>query len=575
MLESYSSVVLAEMPVTDDQVQMLRDYVTMGGLLVAMRPDARLGLTFGVEALPGVLENGYLAVEPENQLAVGVETSTVQFHGPASLYGLQAATTIAWLYENATTRTRWPAVTVNSVGVGTAVLWAFDLARSVALTRQGNPAWANQNRDGLSDLAAVDMFVGWVDTNRIAIAQAEEPQRLLVNILLSKHARFPLPRLWYYPGDADSLLVATGDCHGDPLEWIAEMLSRLDGRGGTMTVYYAAPGRAEVLSPLRQGLRNLRRAAASLPVVGDAIANKFLPPTPEQVAARRALGHEFGIHPYVEDGVREAIGRHIAQFLSLGLGPVPRTVRTHCCLWTGWVETARIQAEYGFRMNLDYYHFSPYLRDSGGKWVFGHFTGGAYPMRFVDEQGGILDIYQQPTQLVDEHLLKVFDWGPGLDGAGAVAVSRELIDRAVERSYGPIATQFHVDGLSPDALFRDDARAFVEGTVDYARSKGMAVWSAQRWLTFVESRRKIQFEALSWNEREKTLEFAVIADGPAADEVMLMLPAEWDGKRLSTVTVDGVLARPTSRSLAGKAYACLAAAGGEHRVSASFGAQDS
>ena len=44
--------------------------------------------------------------------------------------------------------------TLRSVGPngGEAAAFAFDLNRSIVYTRQGNPAWASQNRDGVGDM---------------------------------------------------------------------------------------------------------------------------------------------------------------------------------------------------------------------------------------------------------------------------------------------------------------------------------------------------------------------------------------------------------------------------------------
>lgn len=68
-----------------------------------------------------------------------------------------------------------------------------------------------------------------------------------------------------------------------------------------------------------------------------------------------ARGHEFGIHPYVEEGLEAGWRRYYEVFTGMGYRPVPPTVRTHRVLWSGWVETARFQAVCGIRMNLDFY----------------------------------------------------------------------------------------------------------------------------------------------------------------------------------------------------------------------------
>ena len=79
---------------------------------------------------------------------------------------------------------------------GQAAAFTYDLARSVVYTRQGNPDWAGQERDGSPPIRPDDMFYpDWIDLDKVAIPQADEQQRLLVNLILHMNAdRKPLPR---------------------------------------------------------------------------------------------------------------------------------------------------------------------------------------------------------------------------------------------------------------------------------------------------------------------------------------------------------------------------------------------
>ena len=83
-------------------------------------------------------------------------------------------------------------MTLRSVGAngGQAAAFTYDLARSVVYTRQGNPAWAGQERDGdRADplrrpvLRRRATQPDWVDLNKVAIPQADEQQRLLANLI--------------------------------------------------------------------------------------------------------------------------------------------------------------------------------------------------------------------------------------------------------------------------------------------------------------------------------------------------------------------------------------------------------
>jgi hypothetical protein len=79
-------------------------------------------------------------------------------------------------------------------------------ARSIIYTRQGNPAWAGKDRDGMPPIRANDILFGggapdYVNLDKAAIPQSDELQRLLGNMILSMNAdRRPLPRFWYFPG---------------------------------------------------------------------------------------------------------------------------------------------------------------------------------------------------------------------------------------------------------------------------------------------------------------------------------------------------------------------------------------
>ena len=74
---------------------------------------------------------------------------------------------VARLYSDADTATSAPAVTLRSVGTagGQAAAFTYDLARSVIGTRQGNVAWAGQERDGQPEaIRSDDLFfapTGW------------------------------------------------------------------------------------------------------------------------------------------------------------------------------------------------------------------------------------------------------------------------------------------------------------------------------------------------------------------------------------------------------------------------------
>jgi hypothetical protein len=564
----FDQVLLAEGPLNNGQAELLESYVMKGGRLVAMRPDARLAALFGLERRGGSTAEGYLQVAADHPVGQGIASETLQFHGTADHYRLVGAETIAWLASDAETCTGFPALTIHTYGQGQAALWAFDLARSIAYTRQGNLAWANQERDGFFAVRAPDMFKGWIDLDRLAIPQADQQQRLLANLMgaLSQGTR-PLPRLWYFPGAVKTIFIATTDAHQSSASAIEEVLARVEQRGGHISIYYAPPLQEE----LQRAISRARFLVTSQPLLRETLVQHFRAATPAHIAQWRAQGHEFALHPYV--GCNDRIcayylddilatpdlatgwRRFWQQFTGLGYGPVPPTVRTHCVLWTGWVETARLQATYGIRMNLDYYHIGPSFQQKTGEWVYGHFTGSGLPMKFVDEQGRILNIYQQLTQLADDHLLNL-QWGGQvkLSAEAAVAVSKILLQRSLAGDHSAIAANFHTDPFDFGGQPAAEAARWLEGTLDYAADQGIPIWSALEWLHYTEARHDANLEGIEWQPGTKRLNFRLAVPTATDVDLAVMIPLRHGSATLSQVEVDGFLLKHHERKVAGVDY---------------------
>ncbi len=159
------------------------------------------------------------------------------------------------VFERRRLRRPIPAVTLRSVGSsgGQAAAFAFDLARSVVYTRQGNPAWAGQERDGVVGIRSSDLFYGakagdvqpdWIDTSKIAIPQADEQQRLLANLItLMNSDKEPLPRFWYLPRGEKAVVVMSGDDHAPAARPTTSTASRRSARPGVSSPTGSASAR--------------------------------------------------------------------------------------------------------------------------------------------------------------------------------------------------------------------------------------------------------------------------------------------------------------------------------------------
>jgi|GEM_PF-3391861 len=534
-LDQYDVAVLGQMPLTAAQVNMFSAWVNAGGNLVAMRPDKQLAGLLGLVDIGMTLAEGYLLVDTSSGPGMGIVGQTIQFHGTADRYALGSAAALATLYVDATTATSSPAVTLRSVGSngGQAAAFTFDLARSVVYTRQGNPAWAGQERDGISPIRSNDLFYGdaagdpqpdWIDLNKIAIPQADEQQRLLANLIIRMNIdRKPLPRFWYFPGEHEAVLVMTGDDHGG------------DGTVGRFEAEIAAsPSGCSV-----DDWECIRSSSYLYPdpvgLLSDALASAY-----------DAGGFEIGIHinsgcsDYTAESLElffsDQMADWFAQFPSL---PPPVSHRIHCISWSGYTTLPEEEANYGIRFDVNYYYWP-------SSWVAnrpGFFTGSGMPMRFAAEDGTLIDVYQAATQMTDE------------SGQAYPYTVDTLLDQAIgpEKYYGVFTANMHTDY----ATFSD-----YDALIASALERGVPIVSARQMLTWLDGRNGSSFSSLAWNGAD--LAFTVSA-APGANGLQVMVPKP-RGLDVTYVNGNGNPVGYTVRIIKGLEYVIFYAAGGDYEV---------
>jgi len=532
-LAAYDVVVLAKMPITSAQATIFTNWVSGGGNLIAMAPDLRLASLLGITSANASLSNGYLQVDTGQSPGNGIVSQTLQFHGSADLYTLNGASKLATMYSTSTSSMVNPAVTIRTVSSGKAAMFAFDLATSVVYTRQGNPAWANQERDGLPPIRSDDKFFGntagdtqpdWIDLDRVAIPQADEQQRLLANLILFMNGnKKPLPRFWYFPNGKKAVVVMTGDDHGN---------------GGTMGRFdqfkaQSAPGCS---------LANWEciRGTSYMYTTG--------PMTDAQAAQYTTEGFEVGLHintgcsdydlPSLQSIYSQQVGDFTFKYPSAG---ALATQRHHCIVWSDWVSGAQVQLANGMRLDTSYYYWPP-------SWVGnvpGHFNGSAMPMRFTKLDGSFLDVYQAATQMTDE------------SGQTYPFTIDTLLDRAVgaEGQYGVYTVNAHTDV---------DASSVADAVVASAKARGVPVVSAKQMLGWLDARNASSFGAIGYTSG--VLSFSITKD-PAANGLKAMLPARFGNRQLGSLTRSGSAVTFTTSTIKGIDYVFFDAVAGSYLAS--------
>jgi Concanavalin A-like lectin/glucanases superfamily/Bacterial Ig-like domain/Bacterial Ig domain/PKD domain/Glucose / Sorbosone dehydrogenase len=528
----YDVVVLGETALTPAQVTALTSWVTAGGNLIALKPDKQLASLLGLTDAASTLAEGYLQVDTSTTAGAGIAGQTMQYHGTADRYTLNGATQIAGLFSNRTTAAGNPAVTLRSVGSagGQAAAFAFDLGRSIVYTRQGNPAWAGQDRDGINPIRPNDLFFGgagaadWLDTQRIAIPQADEQQRLLANLVTTMaRDRKPLPRYWYFPRDEKAVLVMTGDDHAE------------GGTAGRFDEYVAA-------SPAGCSVVNWEC------VRGTSYMYPNTPFTDAQMNAYEAQGFEIAVHVNAKSGpcgnwteteLRDEYGDQLADFALAfpSLNPTA-THRTHCVAWSDWATQPKIELERNIRMDTNYYHYP-------STWIGalnGFMTGSGMFMRFADLDGSRIDVFQAHTHLNDE--------------AGQVypTATNEVLDRAIgpEGYYGYFVANHHTDEIASQPSTT---------SVQSALARGVPVVSAKQAYDFWNGRDKSYFNGFSWSAG--TLTFNIRPDAGAVG-LRAMLPTQGGTGTLGTLRRDGAAIAFTTQTVKGISYAVFPAIAGTY-----------
>jgi hypothetical protein len=538
LLNNYDVVILGEMTLTPGQVTDLTNWTNAGGTLIALKPGSELNTLMGISTVTGEVAEGYLLVNKNTEAGKGIVNQTIQFHGSAKQYTLNGATSVATLYSNANTATNYACITQRQVGSngGYAIAFAYDLNKSIVYTRQGNPAWSGQKRDGTSGpIRSDDLFYpNWVNLDKVAIPQADEQQHLLSNLIhFSNLHRKPLPRFWFLPRGFKAAVVMSGDDHASGGASTASRFDRYKGQSNSNTVDAVANWDA------------VRATSYIFP--GTAITNT-------QVISYQQEGFEIGLH--LNTGCANFTAstwssNWNSQLTSLksqlpNLNPVG-TNRTHCIAFSDYSTQPKKSVEVGVRMDVNYYYWP-------GSWVLdrpGMFTGSGIPMRFADINGALIDCYQVTTQLTDEseqnlqkHITSLLDSALGKPGY-----------------YGVFCANMHTDNSHAQSLSGSDI------IVTEAKARSVPVVSTRQMLDWVDGRNNSSFTQLAWNGSQLSFKISAAA---GSRNMRAMLPAVSGLNKLATISYNGSPIAIKIDTIKGVPYAFFDATLGTALYSASY-----
>jgi hypothetical protein len=526
LLSSFDVVILTEINLSEIQAEIFRSYVSNGGHLIAFRPEGLMADVFGISPTGSEIEEGYLCVNPDTNVGKGISSESMQFHGKADAYMLNGAEAIANLFLDSTTPTGFPAITSFSFGKGQSFAFTYNLPKSIVYTRQSNPAFAGQERDGILGIRAAEMYLGYADAAKNHLNQADEQMHLFSHSIEEAcKAQKPLPRLWYFPGFNKCLVTLTDDGEDSILDDFQVHLTDIESKGARITIYLKNP---------------------TLPL---SVVNNWV-----------AKGHEIACHfddtaeatQPTFDGMYSVASKTVNAHLQ-AYGYLPKTVRNHWIVWVGWTEQASIEASLGIGMDCNLYHYD--RGSSHGHYLgsVGNFTGSGLPMKFVDKDGQIIEIYQSLTQLPDEQWLEENLYG----------CFKTLMDRSLDlENYTFMNVNFHTD------RWQVWSKKPGLDMIDYANRRGVPVWTAEHTLNFLKTRDNACFQNIEWAGNK----LSFIIKVPVGEQgLTFMLPQKHEELTINRIEVDGTRQSYRRMTIKGRNYVMVdSGCGGSFLITAYY-----
>jgi hypothetical protein len=514
-----SCVLLAHVePSLEVQSQVLA-YVRRGGALIAFRPPEALAAALGLAPVHRDIVDRYLSFHRRCALNAGVDVPPLQFHGRAELYLWPGdpSQVLAYFAAFPDLATPHPAIAVGALGQGHWAVFAYDLAESTVLFHQGRREQASTgphaDADGDRMYKPDDLFVGYLDPALGMVPQADLHQDVLVRLIdwLASLSQ-PLPRLWYFPAGANAVAFINGDGDAMTAADFDNVIATVDRWGVPYTAYLMLDDHPKV--------------------------------APALAGALRQRGHDFGQHvwagprPTLEE-MRTRLRQEVGAFRDR-YGHQPETYRGHSRIWVGWTQMAQYLHEQGIRLDTN---FAP-----GRYGRAAYSNGSGLPVKFMDDEGRVLDVYEQTTLSTDDGYTTDKTFSPALTVDECIRVSERQIDEAAERYHTVYHPYFHPVRTRPGPL---STQRWLEGVLAHGRRRGLYFVNGSTWVRFNDGRRAVRLVDYRFDVDDVTLDLSLRADR-AVEGATLALPATFQGRALRAVDLDGSPVEAASRLLEGR-----------------------
>lgn len=386
------------------------------------------------------------------------------------------------------------------VGAGRLVVFAYDPVECITRLRQGDPKRANFLPPGQRTPRATFLQQPNPPADTFWRPTADLHARTLCAVierLLQRRA--PVPTLWHFPDARPAIVLFSGDEDGGTQEANDRQMRDLEAVGGAMNLYVIPDSTSITRSLIEEYTRR-----------GHAISVH-----PNLVPAA-------GDSPEAQVAVAE---KQIRMFQEKFQWPV-RTLRNHCYMWPGYLDLPALWERLGVGMDGNTTATLYGLSSEHGPYVNVH---AAMPMRYVREDGRLIDVFQQPTHINDDlaaHRTKDYSLKYTPDEFDQIA--QRMLDDAIRFYHAPICANFH------PCNYVDFSGEHGRVLMRRAHERGLSIWSLDRWHNWWRARSAWRISDSKWDGNK--LRFQV--EGPSCDGITLVLPATFADRHVASVLID-------------------------------------
>jgi hypothetical protein len=164
-------------------------------------------------------------------------------------------------------------------------------------------------------------------------------------------------------------------------------------------------------------------------------------------------------------------------------------------------------------------------------------------MKFADAKGRIINVYQQLNAVYDQQ------YNESNDPDGFYNCFKGLIDRSL---YNEVYSFISVKSHNDEYYF---SKVPLMKMLAYANRKGIPVWTALKLLDFIKMRDEACFTNNTWSNNK--LSFNIKSSLTHSNDLTVMIPRDFDNKKIKGITKNGNEASFFVREVKGSAYAFL------------------